>query len=36
MTEEEAERLLDAIEEDADEVNRKRANARGRKPRKPW
>lgn len=36
MTPEEAERLLDAIEEDPDDVNRKRISARGRRPRKPW
>ena len=36
MTPEEAERLLDAIEEDPEDVNRKPAATRGRKPRKPW
>ena len=36
MTQEEAERLLDAIEEDPEDVNRKRASARGRRPKKPW
>jgi len=36
MTPEEAERLLDAIEEDPGDVNRKRISARGRRPRKPW
>lgn len=36
MTPEEAERLLDAIEEDPEDVNRKRISARGRRPRKPW
>ncbi len=36
MSQEEAERLLDAIEEDPDDVNRKRISARGRLPRKPW
>ena len=36
MTPEEAERLLDAIEEDPDEVDRQRASTRGRRPRKPW
>ena len=36
MTPEEAERLLDAIEEDPDEVDRQRAPFRGRRPRKPW
>ncbi len=36
MTPEEAERLLGAIAEDPDEVNRQRAPVRGRIPRKPW
>jgi len=36
MTPEEAERLLDAIDEDPGDVDRKRAAPRGRKPRKPW
>jgi tetratricopeptide (TPR) repeat protein len=36
MTPEEAERLLDAIDEDPEDVNRKPAQARGRRPRKPW
>jgi Ca-activated chloride channel family protein len=36
MTQEEAERLLDAIEEDPDEVDRRRAATPGRRPRKPW
>ncbi len=36
MTPQEAERLLDAVEEDPDEVDRPRASARGRLPRKPW
>ncbi len=36
MTQEEAERLLDAIDEDPEDVNRKRASARGRRPKKPW
>jgi tetratricopeptide (TPR) repeat protein len=36
MTREEAERLLDAIDEDPDEVDRQHAAARGRQPRKPW
>ena len=31
-----AERLLDAIEEDPEDVNRKRLSARGRRPKKPW
>lgn len=36
MTQQEAERLLDAIEEDPGDVNRKRVSARGRRPKKPW
>ena len=37
MSRDEAERLLDAIDEDQDEVNRPpRAAARGRRPRKDW
>jgi tetratricopeptide (TPR) repeat protein len=37
MSREEAERLLEAIQEDQDEVNRQpRAAARGRRPRKDW
>ena len=36
LTEEEAERLLDAIDEDPEDVNRRPASARGRLPRKPW
>ncbi|WP_419165432.1 tetratricopeptide repeat protein [Candidatus Palauibacter sp.] len=37
MTREEAERLLDAIQEDQDEVNRKpRTAARGTRPRRDW
>jgi hypothetical protein len=36
MTPEEAERLLDAIEEDPDEVDRRRAAPVGRRPRRPW
>ena len=36
MTPEEAERLLDAIDEDPGDVNRKPVSARGRRPRKPW
>jgi tetratricopeptide (TPR) repeat protein len=37
MSRDEAERLLDAIEEDQDEVDRQpRAAARGRRPRKDW
>lgn len=36
MTQEEAERLLEAIREDPGEVNRRRAPATGRRPRKDW
>ena len=36
MTREEAERLLDAIDEDPDDVDRRRAPATGRRPRRPW
>ncbi len=36
MTPEQAERLLQAINEDPGEVNRKAAQARGRRPRKDW
>jgi Ca-activated chloride channel family protein len=36
MTPEEAERLLDSIREDPGDVNRKPADARGRKPKKVW
>ena len=36
MSRDEAERLLQAIQEDPDEVNRKGQPARGRKPRKKW
>ena len=36
MTAEEAERLLDAIDENPEDVNRRRAAATGRRPRKPW
>lgn len=36
MTEEEAERLLDAIREDPSSVERRRAQATGRVPRRPW
>ncbi len=36
MSPEEAQRLLDAIEEDPGDVNRKPAAARGRRPRKAW
>lgn len=36
MTPEEAERLLDAIDEDPGDVNRRPAPASGRRPRRPW
>jgi Ca-activated chloride channel family protein len=36
MTPEEAERLLEAIEEDPEDVNRRAAPATGRRPRRPW
>ncbi len=36
MTPEEAERLLEAIREDPDDVNRKRLPALGKRPRKKW
>ncbi len=36
MTEEEAERLLQGVQEDPGEVNRRQAPLRGRRPRKPW
>jgi Ca-activated chloride channel homolog len=36
MTPQEAQRLLDAIDEDPGDVNRKPAAVRGRKPRKVW
>ena len=36
LTPEEAERLLDAIDEDPEDVNRRRAPATGRQPRRPW
>lgn len=36
MTEEEARRLLDALDEDPGDVNRRPASARGRRPTKPW
>ena len=36
MTQEEAERLLDALREDPGDVNRKRAPSTGRRPRKDW
>ncbi len=36
MTREEAERLLQGVQEDPGEVNRRQAPLRGRRPRKPW
>ena len=36
MSPEEAERLLDALDEDPGDVNRKPVTARGRRPKKPW
>jgi tetratricopeptide (TPR) repeat protein len=36
MTPEEAERLLDAIDEDPDDVERRRAPVPGPRPRRPW
>jgi tetratricopeptide (TPR) repeat protein len=36
MSQEEAERLLAAVDEDPGDVNRKPLNARGRRPKKPW
>jgi len=36
MNQEEAERLLEAVQEDPGEVNRRGAPLRGRRPRKPW
>jgi hypothetical protein len=36
MTPEEAEQLLNAIREDPGDVNRKRASATGKRPRKDW
>jgi len=36
MTQEEAERLLQGVQEDPDEVNRRQAPFRGRRPSKPW
>lgn len=36
LSQEEAERLLDAIDENPEDVNRKPAANRGRRPRKPW
>jgi Ca-activated chloride channel family protein len=36
MSPEEAERLLEALDEDPGDVNRKPITARGRRPRKPW
>jgi tetratricopeptide (TPR) repeat protein len=36
MTQEEAERLLDAVNEDPGDVDRRRAPATGRRPIRPW
>jgi hypothetical protein len=36
MTQEEAERLLQGVQEDPDEVNRRQPPFRGRRPTKPW
>lgn len=36
MTPEEAERLLDAVDEDPEDVDRRRAAATGPRPRRPW
>ncbi|HUP51510.1 MAG TPA: tetratricopeptide repeat protein [Longimicrobiales bacterium] len=36
MTPEEAERILDAIDEDPEDVDRRRAAATGPRPRRPW
>ncbi len=36
MTQEEAERLLQGVQEDPEEVNRRQAPMRGRRPSKPW
>ena len=36
MTREEAERLLQGVQEDPDEVNRRQPPLRGRRPTKPW
>ena len=36
MTEEEAERLLQGVQEDPDEINRRQPPLRGRRPSKPW
>ena len=36
MTQEEAEQLLDAVEENPEDVNRKATSTRGRRPKKPW
>jgi len=36
MSREEAERLLQAVQEDPGDVNRRQAPLRGRRPRKPW
>jgi hypothetical protein len=36
MTPEEAQRLLDAVDEDPEEVNRPRVPVTGARPRRPW
>jgi hypothetical protein len=36
MTQEEAERVLDAVNEDPGDVDRRRAPATGRRPIRPW
>jgi hypothetical protein len=36
MTPEEAQRVLDAIDEDPEDVDRRRAPATGRRPQRPW
>ena len=36
MTRDEAERLLQGVQEDPDEINRRQAPLRGRRPSKPW
>jgi hypothetical protein len=36
MTQEEAERLLQGVQEDPEEVNRRQAPLQGRRPSKSW
>jgi hypothetical protein len=36
MSQEEAERLLQAVQEDPDDVNRRAQPVRGRRPKRPW